>query len=100
MRLLAQNVRYLDGNRGYAEGADIAAVGWTHHDIGANAFLPGLVVVQHAQGQPYNQQNQRDLNPYGNHADDGPDRPVHQVGDDHLVHELIVTTWQRKEFGK
>ena len=64
------------------------------HHVKADPFLPVGAVVEHAHAQAHNEQNQRDFNRNRKNADHGAQWPVHQVGENHLIHSLRITNRQ------
>ena len=62
--------------------------GGMHDHVCADAGLPLPGVVQNSQRQANDQKNERDLERDRDNADNRPNRPVHQVGDNHLVHHV------------
>ena len=83
---LTQLVGNLHRNRRTAHPHDQRRSRRLHHNVGANAYLAAAAVIQNAQHDAHDQQNEGDLNRDGEHADNGAKRPVHQVRDDHPVH--------------
>ena len=86
----AQLVGHLDGNWSAADAHEQRRARRLHHDVGADADLAVLGVVEHADGKADDQQNQGDFNRDRDHADEGAEGTVHQVGKDHLVHDSLL----------
>ena len=87
---LRKHAADFDRHRSIAYARHERSVGRLHDHIGADAGLALPGVIQHADGKSHDQQDQRDLERNGHNADQRPDGPVHQVGDDHFVHHGLV----------
>ena len=75
-----------DRHRGIAYARHERSVRRLHDHISADAGLPLPGVIQHAYRQSDDQQDQRNFEGNRHNADQRPDGPMHQVGDDHFVH--------------
>src|ERR1041384_8284506 len=86
MRQLRENARdfYWDGR--IAKPHDARGSRRKYDDIGANSGLPGTRIMQHTQREADDHQDQRHFERNCDDADDRPDWPMRQVGDDQLVH--------------
>ncbi len=83
---LRKHAADLDRHRSIADARHERSIGRLHDHIGADAGLALPGIVQHADGESNNQQDQRHLESNGHNADQRPDGPMHQVGDNHFVH--------------
>ena len=87
---LAQHIRDLNRERSSTRAQNDRRSRRTHHRVSPNPRLPLLVVVEHAKHQANDHQHQYNLDRDREDADNRPNRPVHEVGDDHLVHGSIL----------
>ncbi len=80
VRKLANFVRHLLRDGSATDTHKQRGSRWLHQDVGTYARLAAAAVVEHAQHDADNQQNQRDFDRNREDADDGANRPMHQVG--------------------
>ena len=83
---LRKHAADFDRHGSIADAGHERSVGRLHDDVGPDAGLALPGIIQHADGEPHDQQDQRHLKRNRHNADQRPDGPVHQVGDDHFVH--------------
>ncbi len=97
VRQLRQHAADLDRHGSIADARHERSVGRLHDHISADAGLALPGIIQHAYREAHDQQDQRHLESNRHNADQRPDGPMHQVGDNHLVHHgsssLATSCW-------
>jgi hypothetical protein len=83
---LSQHFRVPDGHGWASQSVEQAGIRGQQHQVGPDAVGAPVLVVQHARENAHNRQNHNDFNGHGQHADDGAQGAMQQIGKNQFVH--------------